>query len=112
MASWSYDPTCRAMVTYDTPANAAAKVGYIQERRLGGAMWWESSGDKQGDGSLINLVSGALSAAKVRFTSADTHVQVVQGLGGYEGRHMDHTPNVLEYPHSTYDNLKAGFPNE
>lgn len=45
------------MVTYDTSANAAAKVAYIQQRQLGGAMWWESSGDKAGEGSLINLVS-------------------------------------------------------
>jgi chitinase len=57
IASWSYDPTSKTMVTYDTPANAAAKVTYIQQRRLGGAMWWESSGDKAGDGSLINIVS-------------------------------------------------------
>lgn len=57
MASWSYDPASRTFVTYDTAANAVAKVGYIQQRQLGGAMWWESSGDKQGEGSLINLVS-------------------------------------------------------
>lgn len=48
------------MVTYDTCANAAAKVGYIQQRRLGGAMWWESSGDKKGEESLISLVSESL----------------------------------------------------
>lgn len=80
------------MVTYDTPRNAAAKVDYIQQRRLGGAMWWESSGDKVGEGSLINLT--------------------VQGLGGFEGRHMDRSPNCLEYPGSKYDNLRAGFPGE
>jgi len=45
------------MVTYDNPASAAAKVSYIQTRRLGGAMWWESSGDRVGEGSIINLVS-------------------------------------------------------
>ncbi|KAL1303284.1 hypothetical protein AAFC00_006690 [Neodothiora populina] len=92
LASWCYDAANRTMVTYDTPANAAAKVEYIKKRQLGGAMWWESSGDKTGDDSLINLT--------------------VHGLGGYEGRHMDTTPNVLEYPHSKYDNLRAGFPNE
>ena len=56
LASWSYDPASRVMVTYDTPANAAANVQYVQQRQLGGAMWWESSGDKKGEGSIINLV--------------------------------------------------------
>ena len=57
------------MVSYDTPQNAAEKVAYIEDRGLGGAMWWESSGDRpvkaadaEDGGSLINLV--------------------VQGLGG------------------------------
>ena len=91
IASWSYDPTSRTMVTYDTPQNAAAKVDYIHSHHLGGAMWWESSGDKTGEESLINLVA--------------------QGLGGYEGRHLEHVPNVLEYPQSKYDNLRQGMPN-
>lgn len=82
------------MVSYDTPQIAAQKVEYIKKTGLGGGMWWETSGDcpaGQGE-SLINVV--------------------VQGLGGYEGKHMEHAPNVLEYPESKYDNLKAGMPNE
>ncbi|GAB7356357.1 hypothetical protein MBLNU459_g7145t2 [Dothideomycetes sp. NU459] len=91
-ASWSYDPNIRALVTYDSPANAAAKASYIQKRGLGGAMWWESSGDRAGEGSLINLV--------------------VQGLGGFEGRRMEKRENCIEYPESKYDNLRNGFPGE
>ena len=60
IASWSYDPTKKLMVSYDTPQNAAAKVEYIRSRRLGGGMWWESSGDKGGEESLINLVRHTL----------------------------------------------------
>lgn len=78
------------MVSYDTPQNAAAKVDYIKSRHLGGAMWWESSGDKVGEDSLINLV--------------------VQGLGGYGAKHMEKVDNVLEYPESKYQNLRDGMP--
>lgn len=80
------------MVSYDDPQNAAAKSEYIKRRRLGGAMWWESSGDKVGEESLINLVA--------------------QGLGGFEGKHMDHGMNCLDYPASKYDNLRKGMPGE
>lgn len=57
-------------------------------------MWWETSGDHPAaqDNSLINIT--------------------VQGLGGYEGKHMERQENVLEYPESKYDNLKGGMPGE
>lgn len=48
------------MITYDNPASSAAKVNYIQGRGLGGAMWWESSGDRVGEGSLVNMVNNIL----------------------------------------------------
>jgi chitinase len=82
------------MVSYDTPQVAVKKVEYIKQRGLGGAMWWETSGDKpttEAD-SLINLT--------------------VQGLGGYEGRHMQKKQNCLSYPQSKYDNLRNGMPGE
>lgn len=94
IASWCYDPTTRTMVSYDTPAVAAQKVEYIKRTGLGGGMWWETSGDfpASQNESLITVV--------------------VQGLGGFEGKHMEHVPNTLEYPESRYDNLKAGMPGE
>ena len=80
------------MVSYDSPQVAAEKVQYIKKVGLGGAMWWESSGDRPSNDSesLINIV--------------------VQGLGGYEGRHMEQNKNVLKYPESKYDNLRDGMP--
>lgn len=82
------------MVTYDTPEIASQKVEYIKRMRLGGAMWWESSGDFAVDDnrSLINLVT--------------------QGLGGFEARMIEKSSNCLEYPQSKYDNLRKGMPNE
>lgn len=82
------------MVSYDSPQVALEKVQYIKRSGLGGAMWWESSGDQPSNSSesLINIV--------------------VQGLGGYEGKHMERQRNVLEYPDSKYDNLRKGMPGE
>ena len=82
------------MISYDTPQVVAQKVDYIKNATLGGAMWWETSGDKPANGSdsLINIAA--------------------QGLGGYDGKHTEKSNNCLEYPQSKYDNLKAGMPNE
>jgi chitinase len=55
-ASWSYDSSQRVMVSFDTPSITAIKTGYIKSRGLGGAMWWESSGDKSGNDSLVSTV--------------------------------------------------------
>ncbi len=69
------------------------QVQYIKSMRLGGAMWWETSGDSSDPSkSLINIV--------------------VQGLGGFEGKHMEHRENILDYPKSKYDNLRNGMPGE
>ena len=82
------------MVSYDSPQIAAQKVQYIKHMGLGGAMWWESSGDHSpthGE-SLINIT--------------------VNGLGGFEGKHMEKAENCLEYPESKYDNLRTGMQGE
>lgn len=56
-ASWSYDEGSRLMVSYDTPEMVEMKAEMIKEMGLGGAMYWESSGDRKGEGSLISTVS-------------------------------------------------------
>ncbi|KAF2967802.1 hypothetical protein GQX73_g5736 [Xylaria multiplex] len=88
-ATYCYHPATRTMVTYDTVPMARRKAEFIAERALGGAMWWESSADKEGDDSLI--------------------ANVVDVLGGPDG--LDKTENCIEYPESKYENLRAGFPN-
>ncbi len=45
------------MISYDTLEQARRKAGYIKDKGLGGAMWWESSGDAQGERSIIGAVS-------------------------------------------------------
>ncbi|KAI0179604.1 glycoside hydrolase family 18 protein [Hypoxylon sp. FL1284] len=89
-ASYCYEPGTRTLVSYDTVDMARHKTQYLkQERQLGGAMWWESSADKAGPESLI--------------------ANVVDVLGGPAA--LDSTQNCIEYPHTKYDNLRSGFPN-
>lgn len=59
-ASWSHDAQKKLMVSYDTPEMARMKTEYVKREGLGGAMWWESSADKQGEGSLIGQVSSLI----------------------------------------------------
>ena len=102
-ASWSYDPEKRLMVSYDTPEMAKIKADYVKRERLGGAMWWESSGDKQGRKSLIERVSSLLT--DIDFLEADLSLKVVHEISS-----MDRSNNTLSYPDSKYDNLRNGFP--
>lgn len=83
-ASYSYDAVKRQLITYDTIGMAKKKAEWIKEEDLGGAMWWESSADRDGKQSLIR--------------------NVVEVLGA-----MENKPNCLEYPESKYDNLRNGF---
>jgi len=87
-ASWSYDNSTGTMVSYDTLNMTVMKAEYVRTNRLGGGMWWESSGDKPHlEGSLIE--------------------QFVASSGGQSA--LEQSPNCLAYPDSQYDNLRAGM---
>ncbi|PNP40846.1 hypothetical protein TGAMA5MH_07286 [Trichoderma gamsii] len=88
-SSYCYNPQTRKLVSYDTPHAARVKAGYVKEWGLGGGMWWESSGDKEGQDSLIGIV--------------------VNEFGGPQA--LQRKDNCIDYPQSKYDNLKNGFPN-
>lgn len=110
-ASWCYDGRKRLMVSYDNHEVAEWKAGYIKAEGLGGAMWWESSADKEGDMSLIGTVRCWTTELGHSFHGL-TSVQVVKGLGGKDGGKMDCSMNTLDYPESKFQNLRDGFPNE
>jgi chitinase len=87
-ATYCYDPSKSVLVTYDTVEMAKRKVEWIRQKGLGGAMWWESSADGEGEKSIVKAV--------------------VEGFGG----RMDSKDNCLEFPATKYENLKKGFPGE
>uniref|UniRef100_A0A0P0CAS1 chitinase n=1 Tax=Hypocrella siamensis TaxID=696354 RepID=A0A0P0CAS1_9HYPO len=88
-ATYCFNACQRKLVSYDTPLMAKKKADYIKAKCLGGAMWWESSGDKSGPDGLISTV--------------------VDTLGGSQS--FQKLENCIEYPETKYDNLRAGFPN-
>ncbi|ERS98831.1 chitinase [Sporothrix schenckii 1099-18] len=86
IASSCYDPKSRTFITYDTQPSTLAKATFIKDRGLGGAMWWEASGDREGPASLVRIMSNA--------------------LGG--PANLQQQPNCITYPESPYDNLRNG----
>ncbi|OWY44326.1 hypothetical protein AALT_g6048 [Alternaria alternata] len=89
-ASYSYDEGSGTFVSYDTVAMALKKVDYIVQQKLGGAMWWEISGDRTDNaGSIVqNIIE------KMR--------------GGGSGAGIESSSNWLLYPDSKFDNIRNG----
>jgi chitinase len=87
LSSWSYDAGKKEFVTFDTPKVALWKTEFLKKEKLGGAWWWESSGDRPitSDKSMI--------------------ATVVKALGGSEG--LKKGRNNLYYPKSKYYNVRA-----
>ncbi|KAI1382571.1 glycoside hydrolase family 18 protein [Hypoxylon trugodes] len=83
-ATYSYDGVSEELISYDTAEMVKNKVSYLQNRGLGGAMFWEASGDRPGNGSLV----------AASFSG--------QGRAGI----FDETQNLLSYPTSRYNNIK------
>ncbi|CZT13613.1 uncharacterized protein RAG0_17114 [Rhynchosporium agropyri] len=88
---YSYDVVKREVVSYDNVPVAQQKAAFIQDMKLGGAVWWEGSADKPGSASLIQ--------------------NVAEILGASDGPGLDHSPNQLAYPDSAYENMRAGVPD-
>lgn len=55
-AAYSYDNKKKELFSYDNPTSVTIKSNFIQSQQLGGAIFWEASGDKKGEGSLTGLV--------------------------------------------------------
>ncbi|KAK0746075.1 family 18 glycosyl hydrolase [Schizothecium vesticola] len=87
-ASYSYDAATKELITYDTVQSVQTKGRFVVGKGLGGAVFWEASGDKKGRESLVGAVKAAMA-------------------GGLEGG-----ANLLSFPGSQYENLRKGMPGE
>ncbi|RGP63440.1 chitinase 1 [Fusarium longipes] len=86
-AYYSYDSITHELISYDTPEVVRKKVEYILEHGLRGSMFWEASGDKSGNDSLI-----------------------ITGYNSLEA--VDASENWLDYPDSRYVNIAPGMPDQ
>ncbi|KAL9484344.1 hypothetical protein ACSS6W_003133 [Trichoderma asperelloides] len=82
IAAFCYDAATEELVSYDTVETARMKAGYLMSRGLGGAVFWEASGDKTGEDSLV--------------------ITVARELGD-----LDDSMNMLDYPESPFDNIRG-----
>ncbi|KAH9173832.1 glycoside hydrolase family 18 protein [Lactarius sanguifluus] len=84
VTSYSYNPTSRELVSYDTPHIATLKAQYVQTKGLAGSMFWELSTDKVGSGSLVGTTAGVYAS-------------------------LDQTLNHIHYPTSKWDNIRSNM---
>lgn len=84
VGTFDYNPSTRELVSYDSQAMASIKACFIRDQHLGGAMWWETSGDKtvESGQSLTATVSSQMGK-------------------------LDSTPNHIWFPKSKFDNLRS-----
>lgn len=87
VATYSYDPQTREWITYQGKEETKVKAQYIKANKLGGAMWWEVSEDKQGDESLISTA--------------------LESMGT-----LENVKNLLHYPESKYENIRNVQPKQ
>lgn len=87
VASYSYDSSAQELISYDNAQVASLKASYVKSNGLGGAMFWETSADKNGSDSLISTIAGSFG-------------------------NLDQSQNTLSYPASQYANMVAGMPGE
>lgn len=81
VTSYSYDSSSEEFVSYDTPNIVKMKAQYVNSKGLAGTMFWELSTDKVGADSLVGSSHSVLGA-------------------------LDTTQNHINYPDSTWDNIK------
>ena len=86
-AAYTYDSEKKELFSYDNPKSVELKANFIQSQSLGGALFWEASGDRKGEGSLTSLMA--------------------KDLGGEDFSGLDRSENTVVYPMSRYGYIKG-----
>ncbi|KAI0026012.1 glycoside hydrolase family 18 protein [Xylariomycetidae sp. FL0641] len=89
-ATYSYDSSAKELISYDNVDMVNRKVEYLQSAGMGGAMFWEISGDRNDTGSLVTTAYNA--------------------LGGSSA--MDTSENCLSFSNSQYENIAANLASD
>jgi len=100
-ASWCYDYEKKEMVSFDTEEAGKWKGEWIQQKGLGGSMFWELSGDKEGK-EREGMEAGE---GKEKVPGRSLVKVVKESMGGIEMSEK----NWLEFKGSQYDNMKKGM---
>jgi chitinase len=100
-ASWSYDYTKKEMVSFDSEEVGRWKGHWIEKEGLGGAMYWELSGDKETKGRE-EMEDGE---GKKEMPGRSLIKVVKEAMGD----RLDHGKNWLKYEGSRYDNMRKGM---
>lgn len=99
IAAWTFDPKKREMVSFDDDATGKWKAEWIVQEGLGGAMYWELSGDR---GPPRDGMEGGPGKDQIPGRSLVNVVKEVLGK-------LDETPNWLKYEGSQFENLRNGM---
>lgn len=99
VASWTYSYQTREMVSFDSEKIGAAKGTWIAREGLGGSMFWELSGDKNGEREDMERGHG-----KDPQPGRSLVAVVKEAMGP-----LDTSPNWLRYEGSQYDNMRNGM---
>ena len=92
LVSWTYDASTGEMISFDDEVVTQAKAEWIIREGLGGAMYWELSGDKGVRPEVGEGVAG------------ESLVEIVAGVFG---GHMDRSLNRIHYPTSQFTNVRV-----
>ena len=82
IAAYNYDAENGLLISYDNTDIANLKAKYLTQKGLGGAVFWEASGDRPGEESLIRTVANSMGQ-------------------------LEDAQNMLKYPQSEYQNIRG-----
>lgn len=82
LGTYSYDTKTRELVSYDNAESASLKALYLMRKGLGGAVFWDASGDRPGKDSLVASVARSIWP-------------------------LEASQNMLEFPASEYSNIRG-----
>jgi chitinase len=99
LASWSYDPHKKELISFDSEQVGRWKGEWIKKEGLRGSMFWELSGDKGGWREGMERGEGK------EEVEGRSLIRVVREAMGS----LDQSSNWLKYEGSKFENMRKGM---